>query len=234
MKIYARQIPPEYQESPLSYDEEVYNYVSVCGNRECNEHFQPVFKRVYDALDNGELSEALEDVKNKSGYYSFYRNVTEAINDLLPAEKEKYSTKDINAIKKLVEEFDSCKSYEAYDILCEVLEVVTGNEWDYRTIKGCCQSDWNRAFYQVKDWPDGLNDFEMEYFNLGSEWMVHDEDFEPENPEDISGYTVYCHSYSDDGIKAEIMESMGVSEAEVILYEFDGYRQTAKYKIVSI
>ena len=234
MKIYARQIPPEYQQSPFEYDEGVYDNISVCGNRNFKEHLQPVFKRVREILENGELSEALNDIKNKEGYWtSFYKNVTEAINDLLPPEKEKYSIRDIGAIKKVVESFDSCNIHRENKKLCEVLGLVTGNEWDYRTISGVCQSDWNEVFYQVKDFPNGLKHFEIEYFNMGSEWIVHEEDFEPETADDIEGYTLYCYSYNNEGIKGEIMESVGVTEAEVVLYKFDDWTRTAKYKKVS-
>ena len=233
-KIYARQIPPEYQESPLEYDEMAYDYISVCGNRDYREHLAPVFERVRYALENGELNEALEDIKNKGGYWTgFYKNATEVINDLLPPEKEKYSTKDIGALKKLVDDY--CNYYNRYknDTLCEILEVVTGNKWEWRIIKGCCQGDWNEAFYQVKDWPNGIDHFEIEYFNLGTEWIVHDEDFIPEEPDDITGYCTYCYGINDDDIRREIAESYGGKPEDVVLYEFDGYRQIAKYKMVS-
>ena len=233
-KIYARQIPPEHQESPLEYTDDTFGYITVCGNSRLREYYQPVFKRVYDALNNGELCEALEDIKNKGGYWTgFYKNATEIINDLLPPEKEKYSTRDIGKIKKIIDNYCNCNGSCEDGILCELLEVVTGNEWEYGTIRGCCQGDWNQVFYQVKDWPNGIDCFEIEYFNLGTEWVVHDEDSIPEEPDDITGYCIYCYGMNDNDIRKEIAESYGGQAEDVVLYEFDGYRQATKYKMVS-
>jgi hypothetical protein len=63
----------------------------------------------------------------------------------------------------------------------------------------------------------------MEYFNTGSEWIIHDEESEPETVKDISGYSVYCYSWNTDGIKKEIADAAGSDPDDVILYEFDKY-----------
>lgn len=78
-----------------------------------------------------------------------------------------------------------------------------------------------------------LTMFEIEYFNTGTEWIVHDEEIEPESPEDISGFSMYCTSWNDEGIKQEIAEASGGKIEDIILYAFDGYTQTAKYKEVA-
>lgn len=56
MKIYAKQVPPEHQESPLEWNDWPEN-VAVFGNRHYNAH-------TFDALDNGDekplLCEGLE------------------------------------------------------------------------------------------------------------------------------------------------------------------------------
>ncbi len=58
--------------------------------------------------------------------------------------------------------------------------------------------------------------FETGYFNTGTEWIIHDEDYIPEAPEDICGYSMYC--YTDNPAK-EIAESEGVSADDVVLYK---------------
>lgn len=152
MKIYAKQIAPEYQESPLFLDDFFPDNIAVCGNRDFKERCPEVFQRVREALENGELAEALEDVET-GGYYSeWYKNATQAINDLLPADKAKYSTKDVHELKRLIAEYAKCSRSDEDSILCAVLSIVTGETWDYKQICGCCQGDWNNVYYPVAQW----------------------------------------------------------------------------------
>lgn len=104
--IYCKQIPPEYQESRLFDDEGMGpDYINVTGNRDYISRTSSLFDRVYNALENGELAEALDDIKNGGYYSSFYKNATDAINDLLEPEKARYNTRDIHALKELVEAY---------------------------------------------------------------------------------------------------------------------------------
>ena len=157
--IYCKQIPPEYQESRLFEDEGMGpDYINVTGNRDYISRTSSLFDRVYNALENGELAEALDDIKNGGYYSSFYKNATDAINDLLEPEKALYNTRDIHALKELVEAYTEAGSLEKNNILCKVLSVVTGHKWDWRIIRGYCQGDWNKIFIPwtigaVKRWP---------------------------------------------------------------------------------
>lgn len=219
--IYAKQIAPEFQESPLFLDEESFpENIAVCGNDRLIAHTPAVFDRVYNALRDGDLCSYLEELE--AGEDCYYKNATAAIMDFLEPEKPRYSTRDIHALKELVKAFSECPSAEENGILCRVLSVVTGKEWDWQTIRGCCQGDWNEAFYPVDLWSrEALNAFETEYFNTGSEWIIHDEEKAPESPEDINGYSVYCVAYDEEGIKKEIANIAGVQPDEVQLYTFE-------------
>lgn len=135
MKVYAKQVPPEYQESPLFLFNDWPEDMAICGNRDFDSHCPEVFTRVYKALQDGELCEA-------------------------------------------------------------------------------------------------LSTFEAEYFNTGTEWIVHDGDSLPESPEDINGYFVYCTSWNEDGIANEIADSAGGRPEDVKLWAFDGYMQSPKYREV--
>ena len=84
MKIYAIQVAPEYQESPLFIDGFFPDDIAVCGNRNYIEHYPEVFERVYTVLSVGELAEVLE---NRNGWKEWYKNITEAITEYLPPEK---------------------------------------------------------------------------------------------------------------------------------------------------
>lgn len=232
MKVYAKQVAPEYQESPLFIDGFFPEDIAVCGNRDYKEHCPEVFERIYTVLSVGELAEVLEDC---NGWKDWYKNITEVITDYLPPEKAKYSTRDIGALKKLVLQYAECSRREEDSILCAVLSIVTGQEWDCRIIRGCCQSDWNYIYYPVANWSRGaLEAFEIEYFNTGSEWIIDEGKFDPENdiPSNINGYSVYCTSWNDEGIKKEIADSEGVDPADVVLYAFEGWNRTAQYREV--
>lgn len=230
MKIYAKQVSPEWQESPLFIEGCFPDNIAVCGNRDFKEHKPEIFGKVKTTLEQGELAEVLENIKEWKDYYS---NVTQAINEYLPSVKGRYSTNAIHALKRLVSEYSTCSRNEEDTLLCRVLSLVTGKEWDYRTIRGSSQSDWNEVYFPVDEWSmEALHTFESEYFNEGTEWIVHEGDNTPEISNDIEGYTIYCTSWNVEGIREEIAEMTGESPGNIIMYAFDGYIRTPQYKKV--
>ena len=123
-------------------------------------------------------------------------------------------------------------SSEEDQILVDVLSIVTGEEWDYRNIHGCCQSEWNTVYYPVKYWTkESLDAFETMYFNTGSEWIVHEGDTEPTSPEEIDGCAYYCVSWNDEGIKKELAEAAGGNVEDVVLYKYSGSVSIPTYKV---
>ena len=99
-----------------------------------------------------------------------------------------------------------------------MLSIVTRKDYDYTTIRGCCQGEWNEVFYPVDEYTmDDIRTFEVYYFNTGSEWIIHDEEYEPESAEDIEGYSMYCVTCD---IRKEIAEAEGVNPDDVVLYEY--------------
>ena len=99
-------------------------------------------------------------------------------------------------------------------------------------ISGCCQSDWQAGFCPVEEWSrEALEVFETEYFNTGSEWIIHDEDGEPESPEEVTGYSVYCVGWNDEQIKRELADAAGESDpAAVVLFKFTGWSRCPEYE----
>ena len=57
--------------------------------------------------------------------------------------------------------------------------------------------------------------------------MLYAKQIAPENADEISGYCVYCYSYD---VRAELAQYCGGDPDDVVLYEFDGYTKTAKYR----
>ena len=233
MKIYARQINPAYQDSSIFEDDGMgTEYINVCGNRDYERRTSNLFDRVKECLDAGELASDIKAVMEKSSY-AIYENVTEAINNQLWRDDGKsYSTRQIGKLRKLVLQYSECSSSEEDQILVDVLSIVTGEEWDCKEIRGCCQGEWNNVYYPVEKWTEeSLEAFETMYFNTGSEWVIHDEETEPESPEDISGYSVYCISWNDEGIKKELAEAAGVEPEEIIMYAYDHSVSVPVYRI---
>ena len=233
MKIYARQIMPEFQDSRIFDDDgNGVEYINVWGNKDYQSRTSSVFDRVKECLDAGELAEDIEAVMEKNPS-AIYGNITEAINNQLWRDDGKpYSTRQIGKLKQLVLRYSECRSSEEDQILVDVLSIVTGEEWDYRNIHGCCQSEWNTVYYPVKYWTkESLDAFETMYFNTGSEWIVHEGDTEPTSPEEINGCAYYCVSWNDEGIKKELAEAAGGNVEDVVLYKYSGSVSIPTYKV---
>lgn len=230
-KIYARQVSPEYQESLLFSGGCGFENITVTGNRDFKSHIQPVFERVKDVLDEGSLAEELDYLIEHHKYPQ--KQFKDLIEEHLPPEKESYSHNDIQTLSNLVVKYCMAIHDRQYSILCEVLSIVTDAKWSYSCIRGCCQSDWQYVFYDTAMWSEeSIACFEKEYFNLGTEWIVHDEENVPECAEDVSGYHIYCYGDSNEEIRKEIAEWCGCETAEVTLYAYDHSERVDYFKAV--
>ena len=228
--IYAKQVPPEYQESPMEWNDEYENTgIIITGNR----HFLGIngddLKRIIDNVnecfyaylnENGDITDPKET----------YPNMTSLLNDRLYRDDQKpYTTRQVHQWKVLL------KYWDDEDDACIVgaLSLVRGREYQSTTIHGCSQSDWNDLYYPA-DWTKEQRDMlEAEYFNTGSEWIVDDEnehDDEPD-PEDIEGCSTYCYAWNTEGIRKEIAEVAGVDPEQVVLFEYTGSYSVPKYQI---
>lgn len=235
--LYAKQVAPEYQESPLFMGEDFFpDNIILTGNRDYNAHTTPEFEQISRYFE--EMAGAYENDRfffqwNGKGYDKIAKRPEYTLQELLKdygftrPDGKAWTTKQRHEWRLLLEE-DELND----DGIIKALQLLTGKSWKAFTIRGCCQSDWQTGFCTVEDWNgDALQNFEMEYFNTGSEWIVHDEETEPENPEDITGYSIYCHGWNSEQIRQEIADAAGESDpAAVVLYEFTGYTKTPEYR----
>lgn len=231
MKIYAKQVPPEYQESPLFYGDEFWpENVHVYGNRDYNEHGQ--YSEICKELDN--LSEWLQDARDGCTYAA--NHCFKAIlHYYVPAQDGRlYNRGERLHWLDIIERYEMTSRFSDYETraICDALELITGIKFEAGTIRGCCQGDWQEIIYPAEYGPEWLESFETEYFNTGSEWIVHDENTDPDSPEDISGFSVYCHGWRMEDIKLEIAEAAGDPGAEVILYQHTGYTKISNWEAV--
>lgn len=221
VKIYARQVPPEWQESPLFWDEDI--NAEIYGNK----NFKSITSEFFD-----KLPAALEDLSCvwdniQSGAYNGAIWADE-LNDILPPQGRPEYTREErrDSWPRILNKYTFIRN----DLLCDALELITGKKWSFCTLRGCCQGDWQYCIYPAAEW-DGaaLERLEAEYFNTGTEWIIHDDENAPEAPEDVNGYSLYCTSWNDDGIKKEIAEAAGGSPADVTLYKFTEFTRIARY-----
>lgn len=223
MKIYARQVPPEFQNSPLEFFSVADRYpeIIIAGNSYFKEHTTPLYDYIIQNYDDA--AEYLDELKIMGRDRATYKNVTAIINDFFPASEFRdrpYTKRDIHQIRIALELYGT-SDYYGGDYIVSMLAAITGKEYRSATIRGCCQSDWNDIVYPAADYSaDDLDRLEIEYFNTGSEWIIHDGPDAPETENDISGYSVYCYGWNEDKIRAEIADAAGAAGADVILYGY--------------
>lgn len=225
MTIYAKQVPPELQESPLSLDCYELTDCNIFGNRTYEEHVSPTFDRLRDALEcyEGGLQEAWDDLQEGHGYNSW----ADALDDLVPPEgRGPYTRAERLEWYDLI--YDASYNFDNTDVLhrvfCRALELMTGHTWGRATLRGSYQGDWQYCIYRADFYnSDALQTLEMEYFNTGTEWMV--------STDCTDEMSVYCYSWNAKQIADEIRAVFGGAAADTVeLNWFDGYIQTPKYR----
>lgn len=101
----------------------------------------------------------------------------------------------------------------ALEAVCMALEIIHDEPYSWHMLRGCCQGDWQYIIM-----PEALADtrdvYEIEYFNLGEEWIVNDD------------FCVYVYKDA----RQEIADAAGCCPEELRLLAFDGYEMAAKYR----
>ena len=220
-KIYAKQVPPEHQESPLFFGEWPED-VFVFGNRDYDQHDERI-EEICSALEN--IAETYEEMQRGEACTN---NLHAFIWYELPREDGRgYSRDERKHIVRLAQMYaeEPPKNTRAVlETICMALRVVCGREYEWSTIRGCGQCDWQQIIYPAEYGKRWLDEFEAEYFNTGEEWCVDDGDGRK--------MYVYTHTWRDDEKRAEIADAIGCDPGNVVLYAFDGWAHTPKYKEV--
>lgn len=217
MKIYAKQISPEYQTSPLWLDECFPENIIVSGNPSLRGHTTSAWDTIQG---NGDYATEQMELITERDPRANYKTITEMLNDCFPRDNGKsYTTRQVHEWKKLLDDWANAEERE----YAAALHLITGLSYDWRSIRGCCQGEWNMVYYPEKNWTEeALDALESEYFNLGTEWQVHDGESVPETPDDIYGFHMYAYGWDCDGIRKEIADCVGGSADDVILYDEKG------------
>lgn len=177
MKIYAKQVNPEYQESPLFIDGFFPDNIILTGNRDFNSHTTPEFDQINSHFED--MAGTWENDRfffqwNGAGYDKIAKKPDYTLQELLTEygfsrpDGKPWTTKQRHEWRLLMEreELDD-------DGIIKALQLLTGKAWKAFTIRGCCQSDWQSGFCPVSEWSrEALEAFEAEYFNTGTEWII--------------------------------------------------------------
>lgn len=231
-KVYARQVPPENQRTPLDNPidiaEECGEFVTVTGNRDFNGYITTAFKRIEQNAEEAmaEIGCVISMIES-DGEDANYDSIRAVIEDLLqPIGRGPYTDEEIDKWHGCLCSYTSpYQQNYTYDMV-EMLTLMTGLEYCHYQITGCSQGDWQDLFFPKSWGKEYARQFEAEYFNTGDEWVIHEGDSIPKSARDIEGYYIYTHSRSP---RVEIAEHEGVEPEDVLMYEFSGWTNTAVY-----
>ena len=134
-KIYARQVPPEYQESPLQMCDEYPENVFVFGNPRLIGHRADEIFEIYDALE--QLADDLDFSPDDARF-------TEK------TDSSDYTPEEWAELAPLAREYAGIipgKGRSDKECARDALALIYGEPFEVCTLRGCCQSDWQCCIY---------------------------------------------------------------------------------------
>ena len=220
-KVYARQVPWEWQESPWDDEQLKIDKAALYGNRSYGRYVFNEFEQVVKALEGMDWDDVGDDRP--------YSTEQEMLLDYVPpVGRDSYTDEEIETWKFACQMYNPNYGRNEQWGICMGLTLMLGKEYDYKTLRGSCQSDWIYFIYPTDLYNDeAVRRLETEFFNTGEEWMIHDEETVPDCPEAVNGYTMYVY----DDARKEIAAEAGVAPEDVVLWKYDGMRSIPKYKI---
>lgn len=212
-KIFAKTLNPENYDY-LMYDirEDDGNEVYILGSRD----FCDVDNKGY----LNKIKQVINDYDSWDYEYYYHNSIKEFLNSMLPKKEngKKLSPKEMAYIKETLDKQDN------ETIICACLTIITGKQYEWKYLRGCCQGDVVKAFYPTTENEKYVDFVESWYFGTGTEIEIHDCENDPENPEDIEGYTFYTPTWNKEELKKEIKVECGYKEnddVEVVLWLYD-------------
>lgn len=231
-KIYAAEIDSEHFDSEAYYPElaAVDDDVSILGNPRLFgvnvAMVADVQNALNDCVSDFQDSDVGEEDRNTTIYYEFgYLMGGEPTDDQL---------------KRL---YDSVDSYVKIGVMsedeeiCDLLEIIHGEPFVRKTIRGRCQGDWNGCYLPASKL-DLLPYVEVVYFGTGAEFAIAPlENAEGKSAEEIAREVVgspdchYFYTESSDPaeIKKRVAESEGADPEDVALIKIGGARTVKVY-----
>ena len=233
MYIYAVQVDPEIQESPLDnigfadyYD---FEDIIIAGNREYYEIKNPMYEDIIEACDLS-VADELEDIKNTQAQIDYVKDIFGNKYDITYGQLE-----------QIYAAF--CKDrtlalYRKEDLITDLLTALSGKKYACKTIRGSVQREYQFMYYPIDDmWEETLENIEIEYFNTGYEYQIYKSEkrlfgIEEIQEEDDCPDYFYGHKYGPAEQVKEIANAYLVDPENVRILIFDGYIKTPTYKTV--
>lgn len=217
-KVYARTANPEF----VNWESWMEPYIEdgrfiVDGGRDLVSFNTDIFKNIKEVITDLDCY----------GY-----NVSRAVAEELKKDNgKKFSPVELSKVKEAYTE-DYSRDYEKNFILI-CLSIIKGTPYEVFEIRGFNQGDYAEVYAPADTDREVIKDIESIYFGTGTEVIVHDAEEEPKDVSDISGLCLYTKAWDEDEIKQLVAEESGCKVEDVVLYIFDGYTQTPKYKLAS-
>jgi len=210
--VYAKQVPPEYQESP--FDETMFGpgeyWDGVCIFADYYSYdyryklLSDDMERLIKAITTGilELTPSWE-MEEPGESYPLEDALAE---EIPPRNKAEYSREEVAEWQELWEEWDGLDP----EWLARAMTLMTGNEWECGRLHGSVQRDIATVVYDTtKIDKKDLEILEIEFFNTGTDFQVEiDGEYE---------LNVYCYSWDEEDMKKEIADAVGCNPEDVIL-----------------
>lgn len=228
--LYAKQIPPEYQDNRLFDDDFYYQDVILTGNR----YFIGRLTDEYEIIDR-EIDLAIEILWEPN-----HERQIKMLEETFPPRNGLYTEEDRKRWVGLLRRYMVMNYADSIEpIMCEALSLMTGEEYQHGTLRGCAQGDWQGVYYpKYKEDLESafLQNLETFYFNLGSEWLVYETDSPLESVEDVAdndydeGIYLLTSEYYTDDVKQELSKVYGVPVDQIVLFKFDGWIRQVNYE----
>jgi hypothetical protein len=214
--VYAKTMSPELFDYRF-YEDDIDERVMIDGHND------------YADL-NADLIKAARKMYEDYDYElpSYNNSIKAYAEDRLPKRKngKNFSAQQLRLMKMALDH----NLEEAF--IAESISAVMCEEYKVTYLKGSVQREWVIAYVPESMKAEEIAYVEAIYFGTGTEVMIHDDAGEPKDGGDVSGYCFYTTKYFEDDLKEEIAERVGCPTTEVVLFMFDGYQRTAKYKRV--
>lgn len=216
--IYAKTLNPEWFDYRIYECDFEENNVLVDGGRD--------FGDIDPEHHIKHIKELIDDYKCYNYEYYYENSIKAYLTDMLPKKVngKKLSPKEISTIKKALD--SDYRYYSDYEqgIIELCLSIIYGKEYKATTIRDCMQSEYATLYAPV-----GIDTdyYEAIYFGTGTEIMIHDDNTEPKDADDVCGYTILTTKYD---YKKVISEYTGTPEDEIVLWVWDGYTHVSKYE----
>lgn len=226
MKCKAFRIEPECVDYENYFDFDGWEDFIIDGNDDYSKFhtdYDLYFRIKKYCIDYNDLQEAIDDIDSE---YSYYKNVTEAIEDYLGFTPSKKQVHDIKATLQKPESHSCFDYYSDDERIADLLTICEKREWTTGTIRGCCQGDWQTVFYPVDRYDDDfINWIESVYFGTGEEYAIccyeDGEEFDAPYECDDAYYDYFQSNvtWNEDLLKKAISKETGVDPGDITLYD---------------